>query len=291
MVNNMFDTPLENENQRIMNAKLIDLENYLHSDVLVYYGGIVSNSDNIIKQVIEDLKNDKTQHDKLSVILTTNGGSLSPVERIVNVFRYFYKEVDFFIPDYAYSAGTIMCMSADNIYMNYYSVLGPIDPQVQNKDDHFVPALNYLDKIGELLEKAKNKTLTDAEFIILKDFDLAELREYEQARDLAVSILENWLVQYKFKNWIKHKDGKKVTLKEKEKRAREIAKTLSDNNKWKTHGRPINMKILSNDLKLKIEDYWEDETLKKLVDEYYEHMKEYISQHEYKRFIQTRRFI
>ncbi len=287
----MYDRPLEKESRKIMNSKLIDLEKHLNSDVLVYYGSIVANSDNTIKQVVEDLKKDEIKRDTLTVILTTNGGSLSPLERIVTVFRNFYKEVNFIIPDYAYSAGTIMCMSADNIYMNYYSVLGPIDPQVQNKEDHLVPALNYLDKISELLEKAKNNTLTDAEFVILKDFDLAELREYEQARDLTITILEKWLVQYKFKNWITHKNGKPVTMKEKEKRAREIANTLSDNKKWKTHGRPINMEILSNELKLKIEDYGADPELSKLIDEYYNHMTEYIGQHKYGRFIHTRRVL
>lgn len=288
----MFDKPLEAENNKIMKEKLLDLESYLKSDVLVYYGNIGVNSDNIIKQVIEDLKQDTDiVHDKLSVILTTNGGSLSPVERIVNVFRNFYSEVYFIIPDHAYSAGTIMCMSADKIFMNYYSVLGPIDPQVMNKDGHYVPALNYLDKIAELIKKAEKNKLTDAEFIILKDFDLAELREYEQARDLAITMLEKWLVQYKFKDWTRHSNGNPVTEKEKVRRAQNIAKTLSDNNKWKSHGRPISMDTLSSELKLKIEDYGKDATLNKLIGEYYNHMEEYISQHKYTNFIQTRRLI
>lgn len=285
----MFDRPLENESRRIMKTKLMNLEKHLNSDVLVYYGDIILNSDNVIRQVIEDLQLDKGKHDCLTVILTTNGGSLSPVERIVNVFRNFYKEVNFIVPDHAYSAGTIMCMSADNIYMNYYSVLGPIDPQVQNKEGHLVPALNYLDKISEMLEKDKNGTLTDAEFVILKDFDLAELREYEQARDLAISILQKWLVQYKFKNWNTHKDGQEVTIQEKIERAREIAQTLSDNNKWKTHGRPINLEILTTELKLKITDYGKDPVLNHLIEEYYNHIEEYIEQHKFGRFIQTRR--
>ncbi len=287
----MFDRPLENESRKIMKTKLMNLEKHLNSDVLVYYGDILLNSDNIIRQVIEDLQLDKNKHKSLSVILTTNGGSLSPVERIVNVFRNFYNEVNFIIPDHAYSAGTIMCMSADNIYMNYYSVLGPIDPQVQNKDGHLVPALNYLDKISEMLEKAKNGTLTDAEFVILKDFDLAELREYEQARDLAISILKKWLVQYKFKNWNVHKNGQAVTEEEKINRAKEIAESLSDNNKWKTHGRPINLDILSTELKLKIVDYGKDPVLNHLIEEYYNHIEEYIEQHKFGRFIQTRRVL
>ena len=124
----MFEKPLETENKKIMNYKLVELENHLNADVFVYYGSILSNTDNLVKQIIEDLKKDADTRDVLYIILTTNGGSLSPVERIVNVFRHFYKEVNFIVPDHAYSAGTIMCMSADNIYMNYYSVLGPIDP-------------------------------------------------------------------------------------------------------------------------------------------------------------------
>lgn len=287
----MIERPLEKENKRIMKAKFSELENYLNADVLVYYGDIVLNSDNLIKQLIENLKQDEIKHDTLFVILTTNGGSLSPLERMINVFRNFYTEVNFIIPDHAYSAGTIMCMGGDNIYMNYYSVVGPIDPQVQTKDGHLVPALNYLDKINELIEKAKNNELTDAEFVILKDFDLAEIRAYEQARDLAISILENWLVQYKFKNWTNHKNGKTVTIKEKEQRAHEIAAKLSDNHIWKTHGRPINMNILVNDLKLKIEDYGKDPELKRLIDEYHKHMEEYIEQHHFGRFIQTRSFV
>lgn len=72
-----------------------------------------------------------------------------------------------------------------------------------------VPALGYLDKINELIEKAQNNTLSNAEFIILKDFDLAELRSYQQAKDLTIDLLEKWLVKYKFKNWNIHRTNPK----------------------------------------------------------------------------------
>ena len=64
-------------------------------------------------------------------------------------------------------------MSGDNIYMDYYSALGPIDPQVKNKEGNWVAALGYLDKVNELIQKAKDEELTQAEFIILKDFDIS----------------------------------------------------------------------------------------------------------------------
>ena len=174
------------------------------------------------------------------------------VERYVNIIRKHYEKVVFIIPDYAYSAGTIFCMSGDEIWMDYFSVLGPIDPQVKNKEGKFVPALGYLDKVNSLIEKAKNGVLTNAEFLILKDFDLAELRAYEQAKELTITLLRKWLVKYKFKNWNKHKNGGSVTREEEEKRAEEIADKLGDNNLWKSHGRPICIEELEN-LKLKIE--------------------------------------
>ncbi len=48
---------------------------------------------------------------------------------MVSVMRKHYKEVSFIVPSHAYSAGTVLVLSGDKIYMDYYSVLGPIDPQ------------------------------------------------------------------------------------------------------------------------------------------------------------------
>ena len=267
---------------------LTDLEKYLKADVLVFYGPIVNGSDSEIKDIIERLPNKK---ETLYVILTTGGGVLLPVQRIVKVFRHYYKEINFIVPNYAFSAGTILCMSGDKIYMNYFSCLGPIDPQVENRDHKLVPALGYLDKINELLEKAKQNTLTQAEFLILKDFDLAELKQYEQAKDLAISLLKKWLTQYKFKDWNQHSDGRAVTQQEKENRAVEIAELLSDNKKWNSHGYPIDIETLTTELKLKIEDFSKDTKLNSLIVKYNDCLEEYINIKKYQRFVQTRNFI
>ncbi|WP_255453029.1 hypothetical protein [Parabacteroides sp. ZJ-118] len=192
--------------------------------------------------------------------------------------------------DYAYSAGTIFCMSGDSIYMDYFSVLGPIDPQVQNKEGKWVAALGYLDKVNEYIEKAKAGNLTNVEFAILKDFDLAELRSFEQARDLTIDLLKKWLVKYKFKNWTKHKNGQDVTIKEKEERAAKIAEHLSDNNDWKSHGRPINIEALK-ELKLKIEDYSDKTELRSKIRDYYETMSDYVRLKGFPIFIHDRIFL
>lgn len=282
---------LEKMDQQVMRQLLCELESHLKADVFTYFGEIVNGVERDVKDLVEDLAKDKDKHDKVYIFLTTPGGSLPPVQRMVEIFRHFYNEVNFIVPDYAYSAGTIWCMSGDNIFMNYFSALGPIDPQVQNKDGNLVAALGYLDKINELLEKAKSNELTQAEFLILKDFDLAELRSYEQAKELAVDMLKIWLTKYKFKDWTEHSNGSPVTPEEKINRAVEIANKLSDNNIWKSHGRPIGIETLINELQLKIIDFGEDDELNNYINEYYDGLTEYIQRHKYRMLLHTRLFI
>lgn len=215
-------------------------------------------------------------------------GSLPVHFSVAKLFNFRWQ---YTVPDYAYSAGTIFCMSGDEIWMDYFSVLGPIDPQVQNKEGKFVPALGYLDKVNELLIKAKKNELTNAEFLILKDFDLAELRFYEQAKELTIDLLIKWLVHYKFKNWTHHKStGRVVTQEDKERRAKEIAAELGNNKKWKSHGRPINIEEL-NELKLKIEDYSDKEEIRVPIRSYYRLVQNYAKAYNLRLFIHTRKFI
>lgn len=283
-------SPIDDTLKQLLQTKLIALEQFLDADVLVYYGNLAPVSANLFAKLIEDLKADATKRDKLYIILTTLGGSAEIVERYVNILRYHYKEVNFIVPDYAYSAGTIFCMSGDSILMDYISVLGPIDPQVPNKDNKYVAALGYLDKINEFIAKAANNTLTKAELIWLKDLDLGEIRSFEQARDLTTDLLKKWLVKYKFKNWTHHSNNTCVTEEEKKQRTIEIAQELSDNNKWKSHGKGISIAELS-DLKLKIEDYSKEDDLRALIRDYYNTMDEYVRMKSISLFIQNRVFL
>lgn len=283
-------SPIDDTLRQMLQAKLKALEQYLNADVFVYYGSLAPVSANMFAKLVEDLKADVVKRDKLYVILTTLGGSAEIVERYVNILRHHYSEVNFIVPDYAYSAGTIFCMSGDSIFMDYISVLGPIDPQVPNKDNRYVAALGYLDKINEFIDKAANGTLTKAELIWLKELDLGEIRSFEQARDLTTDLLTKWLVKYKFKNWTQHHNGTEVTEADKKDRAAEIAKELSDNKKWKSHGKGISIAEL-HALKLKIEDYGKDEQLRSLIRDYYNAMDEYVRMKNINLFIQNRVFL
>lgn len=239
------------------------------SDVFSFVGGIRPEYLSPFRAHMENLANRDDKTDNLVFVIHTPGGVAEVVEKMVEIIRHHYQEVWFVVPDMAMSAGTILCMSGDKIYMDYSSALGPIDPQIPNSDGQLVPALGYLDYVERMIQKSDAGTLTDAEFAILQNQDLATLRRYEQARDLSVSLLKDWLVKYKFKDWNTHTStGKPVTDGEKTKRAEEIAKALSNHNKWHSHGRMIGIKTLTDDLRLKIEDYTDDVDLKAAIRQY-----------------------
>ena len=257
--------PILEKTNELLKEQLETIEAHFKADCIYINGPISSELVEITREVVERLVEDTTRNTTAYILLTTGGGDAISVERLANIFRHNYSEVNFIVPDHAYSAGTILCMSGDNIWMDYNSVLGPIDPQVQNKEGRYVPVLGYLDKIEDLIKKAQTNSLSQAEFLILKDFDLAELSQYEQATELTTDLLEQWLVKYKFKNWKTHSStGKRVTEKDKKERAKRIAKDLANYSKWKSHGRPLNIDVIRN-LKLKVEDFGENKEQQRMI--------------------------
>lgn len=275
---------------QILNERLNKLETHFSADFLFFYGPISDSLDKLFRDLVEELKSDHDTKDTLFIILNTPGGSAETVERLVKITRHHYKEVNFIIPDSAYSAGTIFCLSGDKIFMDYSSSLGPIDPQVYN-GKNWVPALGYLDKVEELIIKSIQGTISQAELLMLREQDLAMLRRHEQARDLTIALLKEWLVKYKFKNWNNHKSGAIVSLKEKEQRATEIARDLGDNKLWHSHGRSIGVSALTHILKLKIEDYSSDPHLTKLIRDYNDLICQYIASNGGEMFFHTKKFI
>jgi hypothetical protein len=278
-------------------ARILDLEAGLDADVALYFGPIFPSVEKRFRDFIEELKNThpgEVARDRLAIVLNSPGGSAETVEKLVEIIRYHYGEVQFVIPDEAMSAGTIFAMSGDAIYMDYTSSLGPIDPQVNNGTD-WVPALGYLDQVEKMIQKSSQGTLTDAELVILQNLDLAMLSRYEQAKNLTITLLKKWLVEYKFKDWATHRSdqnklGHPVTIEEKQQRAEEIATLLADNKIWHSHGRKIGVKTLQNLLRLEIVDYSVDNDLRGKILAYSEFITDYINRHDYPFFLHHRRW-
>ncbi len=291
---NLFDEALK----ALMNEKLDKLEKEFEADVVFFFGEIQPSVVRPLRDLIEDLKKPqvpiKPEQTRLVIILNTPGGSAETVEKLVDIIRHHYTDVSFVVPDFAMSAGTIFCTSGNRIYMDYSSSLGPIDPQVWN-GKQWVPARGYLDKVEEMFQKAANGTLSNAEFLILQNQDLAMLSRYEQAQNLTVTLLKKWLVEYKWKDWTTHQTtpsliGQPVTTEQKMARAEEVAKQLGDNQYWHSRGRMIGIEILRTFLKLKIEDYSDDVKLQPIIRSYNDLITEWIAKNGYQVFVHTRLF-
>jgi Serine dehydrogenase proteinase len=264
--------------ERQLDEHVQNLSRITSADVLTFCGAILIGTDDIIRSGVDELQRQQSGKKKLVVILTTGGGYIEVVQRIVDTFRKHYSAVDFVVPNYAYSAGTVLVMSGDAIWMDYYSRLGPIDPQVENKSGQMVPALGYLKQYDRLIQKAQGNTITAAEVeLLVNGFDQAELYKYEQARDLSIWLLKQWLVQYKFKDWKQTATNKaQVTPKMREDRAAEIAGELNKTERWHTHGHGISMDVLNRDLRLIIDDFGAVLDLNREIKSYYDLLDDYM---------------
>ena len=269
--------------ERIIEDQLDDrleaIEARFGGPVISFFGALLHGADDLFRDATEALVDDADHAAKLLVILETDGGFIEVVERIATTLRHHFPRVEFLVPNYAMSAGTVLVMSGDAIHMDYFSILGPIDPQVSGQTGDPIPALGYLVQYDRLIEKADAGELNVAELAFLtQKFDPAELYRYEQARELSVSLLKKWLVRFKFKDWTTTETRKeRVSEAMKEDRATEIAGMLSDPARWHSHARGISMDVLRRDVNLLIEDVGEDPSYRNLVQVYCRLMRDYMA--------------
>ncbi len=107
----------------------------------------IEDTEHILRQIKATAK-DKP----IDVILHTPGGLALAAEMIATALHEHPAKVTVFIPFYAMSGGTLLALTADEIYMEKFSVMGPVDPQIEG-----VPASAYM----LVLEKKKMDTIAD----------------------------------------------------------------------------------------------------------------------------------
>ena len=282
----MFKASVDDLVFSTLNDVLGGIEQHFSADVLFIKAPMFPGVDDAIRHNIELIvdsyvvQKTKPPH-KLCIILETTGGSIETVERIVRILRNHYKEVIFVIPNFAYSAGTVLALSGDELYMDYYSVLGPIDPQLPGEDGRYIPAIGYLQKYNQLVGFVNSNpanSRAELNFLISK-FDPAKLFFIEQAKEHGKQLLKEWLPQYKFKNWkITKEQGKKVTPRMREERAEQIAETLGNPERWHSHGRGIGIRELTCDeIKLEVQNFGDNSNLNQAIRVYYDILSDFLS--------------
>jgi len=213
--------------------------------------------------MIQDIlrESDKNQID---IYLETPGGSGESAEEIARFLHSKFEEVNFVIAGEAKSAGTILAMSANNIYMCSTGSLGPIDAQVRIGRS-IISAYDYKTWVDERREEAaKNGKLNPFDALLISQISPGEIYGIMNSLQFAQDLVEEWLPKYKFKNWIVTETRKlPVTQDMKLERAKNISKKLCNHMDWHTHGRSLKIDDLKEELK--IEDIDENPILANIV--------------------------
>lgn len=231
---------------------------------LVYSGNVVRNdSGNSGVDQTDDLpfqelvRSVPAQHSKVDVLVSTRGGSGQQVARFVDYLHSRFDEVDFLIPSYCYSAGTLLALSGDHIWMTPGACLGPIDPQIPTNTGRFVPAQALRVLVDNLRVEGeaailKGQPVPWTAVQIINTIDKRELGEAITATAYATTLATEYLEKFKFRHWTAHKSGAPVTDAERHSRAEEIAGQLASHKLWNSHSHAISREVLHKQTKLQI---------------------------------------
>ncbi len=105
----------------------------------------------------------------IDIIIHTPGGLILAAEMIAMALKRHPAKVTAIVPLYAMSGGTLITLAADEILMESYSVLGPLDPQINGR-----PA----NALVTLLERKPVETVAD-DTVILADIARQALQEMQ----------------------------------------------------------------------------------------------------------------
>lgn len=187
----------------------------------------------------------------IDIYLETPGGSGETAEEIARFLHRKFQEVNFVIVGEAKSAGTILALSGDNLYMSDTGSLGPIDAQVKIGRS-MVSAYDYKAWVDEKKEEAKkNGRLNAFDAIMVAQISPGEINGVVNSLKFAQDLVAGWLEQYKFKNWTETETHHTpVTQEMKRKRAEEVSESLCDHMSWRSHGRSLKIEDLNSVLKI-----------------------------------------
>jgi hypothetical protein len=239
---------LQNELQRLI--KLYN--NHTGRYIFVYAADInkARNSGVDVSMVQDDFYNiqdilRESEQKKLDFYIETPGGSGEAAEEIAKFLRKKFEEVNFVIAGEAKSAGTILVLSGDNIYMTDTGSLGPIDAQIRIGRS-VVSAHDYKEWIDlKRKEAVTSGSLNPFDAVMVAQISPGELYGVINSLEFAKDLVKSWLESYKFKNWtVTRKSKTAVTPEMRKKRACEVAEMFCDHTTWRTHGRSLKIEDL-----------------------------------------------
>jgi ClpP class serine protease len=186
---------------------LAEIGRIRNTEVLAYAGRMqmpVPGSMNLVTYedilIVQDLING-LRGDRITVLLETPGGFGEVGRQIVEMLHARFSHVEFLVPGWAKSTGTIMVMGGHEILMGPASALGPIDAQLTHDGKTF-SADAFIEGFDNIKKEVETTGKLNAAYIpILQKISPGELQHAQNAKDFATITVQEWLTNYKFGNW------------------------------------------------------------------------------------------
>ncbi len=256
------------------------IEAKTHRPVIVYAANINANLPSIPNSLdhsdltpFSDLTRTVTG-DSIDVLLHSPGGLAEAAERIVYLLRARFKSVRFIIPHTAFSAATMLATSADELVLDDTSALGPIDPQILIRDPQTgqsftVPTQAILDAFNNAKDDiTANPDVLGVYLPLLSKLDLPIFEICKNADKLSKTLVKEWLKTYLLK------DERNVEAK-----AEEITQYLSSHKDRLSHGRPVTLRTIKDELKIRrILDLKDDPELRGFIGELWGEIEWFVDQ-------------
>lgn len=195
--------------------------------------------------IIRDMLKDVQDHSTIDVYIETPGGNGVTAEEIARFLHNKFETVNFVISGEAKSAGTILALSGNDIYMTETGSLGPIDAQIQIGRS-VVSAYDYMEWINSKMQEAtKIGKLNPVDATMVAQITPGEIQLVNHSLEYAKDLVKEWLYAYKFNEWVETTTHKiPVTDEMKRKRANQVADEFANHSRWRTHGRSLKISDL-----------------------------------------------
>lgn len=147
---------------------------------------------------LEELLYAVTAARPLDLMLNSPGGSVSTAVKMVNMLWNADGE-DIFrlvVPDEAKSAATLVALGASEIVMSNTSELGPIDPQVEDRDGNWYSVFDYIAAYKSAEERLRARPSDPAYMMTFEKFDPVRYQSFKQMTEYTRQSAENLLKRH-----------------------------------------------------------------------------------------------
>ena len=252
--NAIFQGIISSNDYQLRRKPLIqNLQKLLNAKVITYIASLYHPIPMIMNQdipIFEDLLRSTSGTEEGYLVINSPGGDGNVAEKMITMCRQrFTKSFKVIVPNFAKSATTMIALGSDKILMGYLAELGPIDPQLGNPvAGGLIPARSFIDGLEMIRRNIKEKGDPVQMYLpMLSQIRPEIIAQCQSAIDGSREFAEKWL--------------KQCMLKDRPEQAKQVAKWLSEGEKYKSHGKVIDYTEAHDVLKLNVEKIPEDSEL------------------------------